>query len=50
MFDRVVIWWRSKFPDNMIKGYKLNLQQAMGTKIPQGILNFIFKFNFGRKV
>lgn len=45
----VVIWWRSKYPDNMIKGYKLNLQQAMGTKVPQVILNFIFKFNFGRK-
>lgn len=45
----VVIWWRSKYPDNMIKGYKLNIQQAIGSKIPQGILNFFFKFNFGRK-
>ncbi|XP_065342812.1 failed axon connections [Cloeon dipterum] len=45
----VVIWWRSKNPDSMLKGYKLNLQQAMGTKIPNGILNFIFKFSFSRK-
>jgi Glutathione S-transferase, C-terminal domain len=49
MVFRVVIWWRAKNPDNMLKGYKLNLQQAMGTKIPNGILNFIFKFNFSRK-
>ncbi|XP_059472139.1 failed axon connections [Neocloeon triangulifer] len=45
----VVIWWRSKHPENMLKGYKLNLQHAMGTKIPQGILNFLFKINFARK-
>lgn len=46
----VVAHWRAKHPDLVIKGYKLNLQHALGTKVPNGILNFIFKIHFGRKV
>lgn len=45
----VVMWWRTKFPDQVLKGYKVNLQHALGTRIPNGILNFLFKFAFGRK-
>lgn len=45
----VVAWWRTKYPDNVIKGYKVNLQHALGSKIPNGILNFFFKFTFARK-
>ncbi|CAH0545712.1 unnamed protein product [Brassicogethes aeneus] len=45
----VVMWWRSKYPDQMLKGYKVNLQHALGTRIPNGILNFCFKFAIGRK-
>ncbi|KDR18481.1 hypothetical protein L798_07670, partial [Zootermopsis nevadensis] len=45
----VVAWWRTKFPDNAIKGYKMNLQHALGTRIPNGILNFFFKLTFARK-
>ncbi|XP_056640545.1 failed axon connections isoform X3 [Diorhabda carinulata] len=45
----VVMWWRTKFPDQVLKGYKVNLQHALGTRIPNGILNFFFKFAFGRK-
>jgi len=45
----VVAWWRTKYPDNVIKGYKMNLQHALGTRIPNGILNFFFKFSFARK-
>ncbi|XP_075228578.1 failed axon connections [Lycorma delicatula] len=45
----VVMWWRTKHTDNMIKGYKVNLQHALGTRIPNGILNFFFKFGYGRK-
>lgn len=48
--DRVVMWWRTKQADNIIKGYKVNLQHALGTRIPNGILNFFFKFSYGRKV
>ncbi|XP_054290327.1 failed axon connections-like isoform X1 [Macrosteles quadrilineatus] len=46
----VVMWWRTKQADNIIKGYKVNLQHALGTRIPNGILNFFFKFSYGRKV
>lgn len=46
----VIMWWRTKFPDQVLKGYKVNLQHALGTRIPNGILNFMFKFAFGRKV
>lgn len=46
----VEAWWRAKNPDQMIKGYKLNLQHALGTRLPNGILNLIFKFHYGRKV
>jgi hypothetical protein len=47
---RVVAWWRTKYPENVIKGYKMNLQHALGTRIPNGILNFFFKYTFARKV
>ncbi|XP_076263726.1 failed axon connections isoform X2 [Rhynchophorus ferrugineus] len=45
----VVMWWRSKYPDSVLKGYKVNLQHALGTRIPNGLLNFFFKFAYGRK-
>lgn len=42
--------WRTKYPDSVVKGYKMNLQHALGTKVPSAILNFLFKFTVGRKV
>ncbi|XP_022920642.1 failed axon connections isoform X2 [Onthophagus taurus] len=45
----VVMWWRTKYPDQVLKGYKVNLQHALGSRLPNGILNFFFKFAFGRK-
>ncbi|XP_017769149.1 PREDICTED: failed axon connections isoform X2 [Nicrophorus vespilloides] len=45
----IIFWWRTKYPDQVLKGYKVNLQHALGTRIPNGILNFLFKFAFGRK-
>jgi len=45
----VIMWWRTKFPDQVLKGYKVNLQHALGSRLPNGILNFFFKFAFGRK-
>jgi len=41
--------WATRNADNLLNGYKLNLQQLMGMKIPAGILNFIFKHNYCRK-
>ncbi len=46
-FDcRVLYWWRSKHPDKFLKGIKLNVKQALGSKLPNGLLNFIFKLKF----
>lgn len=45
----VLLFWRSKNPDLMIKGYKVNLQHALGSRLPNAVLNFFFKFQFGRK-
>ncbi|XP_076626278.1 failed axon connections isoform X2 [Colletes latitarsis] len=45
----VVMCWRTKNLDQVLKGYKVNLQHVLGTRIPNGILNFFFKLTFGRK-
>ncbi|KAK0084995.1 hypothetical protein PV325_005992 [Microctonus aethiopoides] len=45
----VVAWWRAKNTDSVLKGYQVNLQHALGTRIPNGILNIFFKFTYGRK-
>lgn len=49
-FYRVVHYWKAKNTDNMIRGYKMNLQQFLGTRVPNAILNIVFKFRFSRKV
>ncbi|KAK2584002.1 hypothetical protein KPH14_006461 [Odynerus spinipes] len=53
MIENHLVWavacWRTKNMDLVLKGYKVNLQHALGTRIPTGILNFFFKFTFGRK-
>jgi len=41
--------WMNKDPDNMLKGLKLNLQTVMGSKLPNGLLNFVFKHTYVRK-
>lgn len=46
----ILFWWRTKYPDQLLKGYKVNLQHALGVRIPNGILNFFFRFTYGRKV
>jgi len=47
---RVITWWKTKTPENVIKGYKVNLQHALGTWVPNGVLNFLFKHSYSRKV
>ena len=49
-YFRTIVYWRSKDVDNILKGYKLNLQSAIGSKAPASILNFYFKYTFCRKV
>lgn len=46
----VITYWRTKNMDLVIKGYNINLQQALGSRIPNMILNFFFKLTLGRKV
>lgn len=48
-FHWTTVYWRSKDVDNILKGYKLNLQTAIGSKAPASILNFYFKYTFCRK-
>ncbi|XP_050546728.1 failed axon connections [Daktulosphaira vitifoliae] len=45
----VVTWWKTKTPENVIKGYKVNLQHALGTWVPNGVLNFFFKHSYSRR-
>lgn len=45
----IIFYWRAKYPDNVLKGYKVNLQHALGLRLPNSILNFFFKISFGRK-
>ena len=49
-YYRTTVYWRSKDVENILKGYKLNLQTAIGSKAPASILNFYFKYTFCRKV
>ena len=35
--------------NNTIKGYKMNLQEMMGSKIPAGVLTFLMKHTYFRK-
>lgn len=46
----ILFYWRIKNPDLLIKGYKVNLQHALGCRVPNSILNFFFRFTYGRKV
>lgn len=46
----VILSWRAKNPGEMINGYKINFQQSLGSKIPNGILSFFFKLNYGHRV
>lgn len=46
----ILFYWRTKNPDLLIKGYKVNLQHALGCRLPNSILNFFFRFTYGRKV
>ncbi|XP_068633091.1 failed axon connections [Battus philenor] len=45
----VVMWWRAKYPDSVLKGYQVNLQNALNTRVPNPILNFCYKLTSGRK-
>merc|ERR1712083_854759 len=41
--------WRVKNADNTLKGFHVDLQTMMGTKLPVALLNFAFKHTMLRK-
>lgn len=45
----VILSWRAKNPGEMINGYKINFQQSLGSKIPNAILSFFFRLNYGHR-
>jgi len=44
-----IMHWRVKNADNTLKGFHLDLQNMMGTKMPVGLLNLFFKHTMLRK-
>jgi len=45
-----VTQWSARDINNMLKGYKMDLAAAFGTKLPTALLNFYFKHTFLRKM
>lgn len=41
--------WQTRDVNNSIKGYQLNLQNMMNTKVPNGVLTFIVKMTYFRR-
>ena len=46
ILQRVVKWWRCRCPGEWVRAAKLNLQQALNTRIPNAVLNFAFKLRY----
>jgi len=44
-----IMHWRVRNVDNTLKGFQLDLQNMMGTKMPAALLNFAFKHTMIRK-
>ena len=44
----VLAWWRTNHPDEVIKGYRMSMQHARGSRIPNTILQFFYKFVYAR--
>ena len=49
LLNRAIMHWRVKNADNTLKGFHLDLQAMMGTKLPVALLNFAFKHTMLRK-
>merc|ERR1712203_606640 len=44
-----MVHWRSRESDNILKGYKLDIQTMIGSNAPPSILNWVFKYMHCRK-
>ncbi|XP_057326268.1 failed axon connections [Microplitis mediator] len=53
MIENHLVWvvtsWRAKNTDATLKGYRVNLQNALGSRLPNGILALLFKISYSRK-
>ena len=50
LLSRCFTSWYTRDVNNTIKGYNINLQNLMGSKIPNGMLIFLMKHTYFRKV
>lgn len=41
--------WFNQDPNNAVKGYKINLQNMMGSKVPNSVLQFVMKHTYFKK-
>ena len=48
-FHRCFTHWMNRNIDNAIKGYNINLQNMMGSKVPNSVLQFMMKHTYFRK-
>ena len=46
---RCFLSWQTRDVTNTIKGYKLNLQDIMNSKVPNNVLSFVIKHTYFRK-
>merc|ERR1719270_2744141 len=53
MVDNHMHWcfvsWQTRDVSNTIKGYKLNLQEMLNSKVPNNVLSFVIKHTYFRK-
>jgi len=48
-FHWIDVWWRTKNPDAMLQGYKIDLQHMVGSKMPLPLLKLAYRFSFRRR-
>ena len=48
-FCRCFVSWQTRDVTNTIKGYKLNLQEMLNSKVPNNVLSFVIKHTYFRK-
>jgi len=48
-FHWVDTYWRTKNPDAMLQGYKIDLQNFIGSKLPASILKLVYRFTLKRR-
>ena len=47
---RVVRWWRYSNPDAFIAASQLDIKRTLNSRLPSGVLNFVFRWGFRRNM